>query len=330
MHIAVPQVTSRGPISVETLQTQSDMAGPQLATGGGVATGGGLATGGGAAGGSSGPAPDVLLLVDVSGSMNAPLIQNGPTCGTCSGATCPATCPTRVSALRGALASFLQASSSRARLGLTTFPSSQTFTPTGCAPPTSEAVAMLTTSTPDSPGALQTQTAAVQTAVTGIGSTIAATGGTPTAGALRFAATLAPLRAPGRVRGVVLVTDGLPNCNPSNQVSCMNMPLPPAVLCTLGANCVGQYCAAGYVDQVATVQAVAALRALGVRTAVVVLSEALSPELTTVMNAMADEGGATVCSPSSPACTQRFSLVNDQAALDAALRSSLERVTVLP
>ncbi len=214
------------------------------------------------------------------------------------------------------------------RLGLTTFPSRQPFTPVGCAPPTSETVALLPQSTPDTPVALVMQSMAVQTAVSGIGSTIAVTGGTPTAGALRFAATLAPLRNPsGRTRGVVLVTDGLPNCNPTNQVSCVNMPLPSSDLCTLGANCLGQYCAAGYLDQVATVQAVAALRALGVRTAVVVISEVLTPQVTTVMNAMADEGGAPVCSASSPACTQRFSFANDEAALTAALGSALQRVS---
>ncbi len=186
---------------------------------------------------------------------------------------------------------------------------------------------MLLQTTQDSPSVLQAQTTSVQTAVGGIGTSITVVGGTPTAGALRYAATLAPLRTQsGRMRGVVLVTDGLPNCNPSNQVSCTNMPLPPQELCTLGANCVGAYCAAGYIDQVATVQAVAALRAQGVRVAVVVITETLTPQVTTVMNAMADEGGAPACA----ACAQRFAVVNDQAALDAALRSALARVTVLP
>lgn len=277
-----------------------------------------------------------MLLVDVSGSMNTLLEgSSGTVCcpstdgGPVGGGPACMVCPTRVGALRGALDTFLQSSAALARFGLTTFPKSDaSFSPVGCAPSTAEAVALPQPSTPDSPGLLSSQSSAVRSAVMGVGSAIPVSGGTPTAGALRFAATLPALQSAGRPRGVVLITDGLPNCNPNNALGCSNMPPPAADLCTLGNNCTGQYCRAGYLDQVETVQAVAALRAAGVRTAVIVIADMFTPQVTTVMNAMADEGEATACPTTTPSCLQRFFAANDEASLRAALVAALQQVSV--
>lgn len=287
---------------------------------------GGGSSGGGASGGLAIPA-DLLFVVDVSGSMNTPLDPTGATCGGCTGAACPATCPTRVSALRGALGSFLTMNPTLGRYGAIAFPSPATFTPSGCAPATTEAVALLGSSTPSSPSTLTAQTRLVQTFVAGIGSPTIVTGGTPTAGTLRFAATLTPFGSSARPHGLVLITDGLPNCNPANPLSCSTMPPPSPDLCTIAAGCMGQYCQAGYLDQTATVQAVAALKLAGVKTSIVVIGP-LTPQVTSVMNAMADEGGATACSVTNPGCLQRFFSANDEASLGQAIGSAVLRASV--
>lgn len=295
------------------------------ASGAGGGSAGGAGTGGGAAQSGS---PNVMLLLDVSGSMNTPLNPSGPTCGTCSGASCPPTCPTRISMLRAGFAQFFQSNASAARFGVTTFPANDpTFSTTGCAPAGAQAISLPDSSVSDAPAALAAQTQTVSAFVQGFGSSTPITGGTPTAGSLRFLATIPTLTTAGRPRGVILVTDGLPNCNPNNALACNLTPPTPAELCTLGANCVGQYCRAGYLDQTETVRAVAALRSAGIRTAVVAVgSDFISPQAAAVMNAMADEGGATACTPG-PGCTVRYFDAPDGVSLSAALNAALARVS---
>lgn len=262
--------------------------------------------------------------------MNGPINPSEPTCGTCSGSSCPATCPTRVVILRNALTAYLQPNATLARWGITTFPSPATFTPSGCAPASTQTVAMLDPSTATTTAALTTQSAQVRNVASGLGIVTTIVGGTPTGPSLRFAATIPALAtaSSGRARGIVLITDGLPNCNPANPLSCTAQPPPPVDLCTLGTNCVGSYCQAGYLDQTGTVQAVAALRLAGVKTAIVVIDNAPTAQVTSVMNAMADEGGATACSPTNPGCLQRFFPANDQASLLTAITSAVARVSV--
>lgn len=308
-------------------------------TGGGSA--GGFAGGGNAGGGGGGGIPtsdggvaDVMLLVDISGSMNTPIPPLGPSCTdagvTCSGASCPASCPTRISVLRSSVTAFLQSNGTAARYGLSLFPvNDPSFTPNGCAPARAESVPMLSPTAPTTTGALNSQTNAVRNFVSGLGSTTPVTGGTPTAASLRFAGTVPALAtSTGRPRGVVLITDGLPNCNTANPISCTLMPPPAMDLCTLGANCTGLYCAAGYLDQVSTVQAVSALRLSGIRTAIIVLSDSPTTQITSVMNAMADEGGATACATTNPGCLQRFFFANSEVSLSQALTAALQRVSV--
>lgn len=282
------------------------------------------------AGGAAANAPDILLLVDISGSMNSPINPSEPTCGSCMGSSCPGTCPTRVAILRNALTAYLQPNATLARWGITTFPSAATFTPSGCAPASTQTVAMLDPSTPTSTSTLSTQSAQVRNVASGLGIVTTIVGGTPTGPSLRFAATIPALAtsSSARARGIVLITDGLPNCNPANPLSCMSQPPPPVDLCTLGANCTASYCQAGYLDQTGTVQAVAALRLAGVKTAIVVIDNAPTAQVTSVMNAMADEGGATACSPTNPGCLQRFFPANDQASLLTAITSAVARVSV--
>ena len=241
--------------------------------------------------------PNLMILVDKSGSMNAPLNSSAPTCGTCSGATCPATCPTRISELRTAMGQFLTTSSTVARMGLAFFPKGEdaTFSPTGCAPTREISVDLPAPSTNDMDNTPLTMNATtVNQRIQSLGSAIPVTGGTPTAGALTFLGSYAGLLddRDNRQDFVLLLTDGLPNCNPANPLSCSSMPPPPGNLCTLGANCVGQYCRAGFLDKDGVVTAVQQLRSRNVSTIVVGFgADFASPEALDVLNAMAGEGG---------------------------------------
>ena len=241
--------------------------------------------------------PNLMILVDKSGSMNAPLDSSRPTCGTCSGASCPATCPTRISELRTAMGQFLTTSSTVARMGLAFYPKGEdaAFSPTGCAPTREIVVDLPVPSTSDTDTMPLTMNATtINQRIQSLGSTIPVVGGTPTGGALTFLGSYAGLLddRDNRQDFVLLLTDGLPNCNPANPLSCSSMPAPPANLCTLGANCVGQYCRAGFLDKDGVVTAVQQLRSRNVSTIVVGFgADFASPEALDVLNAMAAEGG---------------------------------------
>lgn len=84
-------------------------------------------------------------------------------------------------------------------------------------------------------------------------------GGTPTGSALSFLAGLAP--EPHTTSIAVLITDGLPNCNPNNPNNlCTNSAYPPsqasvaACRCTT-AVCTGPNCSIGCVDDLGTMEA---------------------------------------------------------------------------
>lgn len=241
--------------------------------------------------------PNLMILVDKSGSMNAPLNSMLPTCGNCSGATCPSSCPTRISELRTAMNQFLTTSSTVARMGLAFFPKGEdtTFSPTGCAPTSEIAVDLPAPSVSDTDTAPLTANATtVNMRIQGLGSATPVTGGTPTAGSLTFLGSYAGLLddRDNRQDFVLLLTDGLPNCNPANPLSCSSMPPPPANLCTLGPNCNGQYCRAGFLDKDGVVTAVQQLRSRNISTIVVGFgADFASPEALDVLNSMAEVGG---------------------------------------
>lgn len=238
--------------------------------------------------------PNLMILVDNSGSMNTPLEPGSPACGNCSGASCPATCRTRISELRSAMGQFLTISSTVARMGLAFFPASDMMSqpqPQGCAPTREISVQLPAPSSSDTDTTPLTMNAAQVNMR--IQSTVPV-GGTPTAPSLSFLGSYAGLLddKDNRQDFVLLLTDGLPNCNAANPLACNSMPAPPANLCTLGANCVGQYCRAGYLDKDGVVTAVKQLRSRNVSTIVVGFgADFASPEALDVLNSMAAEGG---------------------------------------
>ncbi|MBL8917236.1 MAG: adventurous gliding motility lipoprotein CglB [Myxococcaceae bacterium] len=240
--------------------------------------------------------PNLMILVDKSGSMNAPIDATRPTCGNCSGSNCPATCPTRISDLRTAMGQFLSQASTVARLGLAFFPNEDpAFSPTGCGPTRDIAVQLPPATNSDTDTTPLTMNATqVNMRIQALGSSIPVTGGTPTGGSLSFLGSYAGLLddKDNRQDFVLLLTDGLPNCNPANPLSCSSMPPPPSNLCTLGNNCVGQYCRAGFLDKGGVVTAVQQLRSRNVSTIVVGFgADFASAEALDVLNSMAEVGG---------------------------------------
>ncbi|MDP1915634.1 MAG: adventurous gliding motility lipoprotein CglB [Myxococcales bacterium] len=241
--------------------------------------------------------PNLMILVDKSGSMNAPINSSTPSCGNCSGDNCPATCPTRVTELKTAMGQFLSTSATVARMGLAFFPADPV-----CAPTARIAVDLPAPSISDTDSAPLTANAtAVNTQIQAMrsapGSMVQVIGGTPTGGSLSFLGSYAPLLddRDNRQDFVLLLTDGLPNCNSNNTLSCSSMPPPPATLCTLGIGgngCTGTFCRAGYLDKDGVVTAVQQLRSRNVSTIVVGFgADFASPEALDVLNGMAAEGG---------------------------------------
>ncbi|MDP1821698.1 MAG: VWA domain-containing protein [Archangium sp.] len=192
--------------------------------------------------------PRVLWLLDNSGSMYMPTDPTAPGClPGCGnpGQQCPPTCPTRQTALQEGLGLFQAALSPSTTHALVVYPSDPL-----CGPPTSFEVL-------DQPFPQVTARVAA----------LSPQGGTPTAGALQFAAGIAPLAQAETF--VVLVTDGLPNCNAENPHHACSLPdgsdggvadaaavaeQLQACRCT-ASTCSNQLCSLGCLDELGTVAA---------------------------------------------------------------------------
>lgn len=246
--------------------------------------------------------PNVMMLVDNSGSMLAPtnptasgcppLQPNGtPGCGT-AGNICPPSCPTRITEMKSAMATFLQTSGTIARLGVTKYPTDQL-----CAPSTNVDVQLpIPTLTDD--GADPSLTATAQQANAFI-QALVPQGGTPTGRSLEFLGTYGGINDGADFRDdfVLLLTDGLPNCNDSNanQLCTCGGSCSAAQITSCGCTtqvCTNTLCALGCLDKDGAVQNVRSLRQKGIRTIVVGfgadLASGAGPD---VLNAMAREGG---------------------------------------
>lgn len=253
-----------------------------LATGGGSATGGGVAAGGGTAtgGGSSDGGvdagtlvglthkPEVILVLDRSGSQNDPVDADAGSL-------------TKWALVNASLASLLTKQGAEARFGVVQFPIDNV-----CAGPTTWLVSLPTGSNDDA-AALKAWSASVGSAI----STISPLGGTPTALALNFVATNAPAQIEGRERFAVLITDGVPNCNPSNPV---NMCSGGSCTCT-ASSCSGTFCSLGCLDDTGAINALTALKNKGVTTTIVGVGRDVATS--TTLSAMANASGAEVTCP---------------------------------
>ena len=198
--------------------------------------------------------PNMMVLLDTSGSMTLPAnpslaacrVANPPNparplCGDQGNPPCDVnSCPTRWSELRTAMGTFLSTSGSVARLGLTTYPAAASGQ---CGASSSVRIPI--------PQIDDTDTTGLQSTANSISNVIlneialngqgGPTGGTPTSLSLRFVGDQPELQAQDRDDFVLLLTDGLPNCNPSNPnggnataCRCTQNPCPtsyPSLLC---------------------------------------------------------------------------------------------------
>ncbi len=289
--------------------------------------------------------PNVMLLVDRSGSMLQPIEPENPLCGSGCGIVsnpCATSCPTRMSEVKRTLSSFFEHAALVARFGLTVFPSDSE-----CAPAKSAEVD-LPLATDDDNGTEPTLEATAQSIVTRL-NMISPMGGTPTGASIEFAGANSGLNDDSDFREdfLVLVTDGIPNCNDANAnsiCSCgtqCNAAAVAACSCTLG-NCSGRFCSQGCLDQDETVLKIKALRQKGIRTVVIGFGAEIASETSSLtLDAMAQAGGFarecpqgtdaecganSQCLPSTKLCTPSFYRATDSTELGAAFKSISELV----
>lgn len=235
---------------------------------------------------------NVVLVIDKSGSMDLPMNPAVSSCGTCgtskSNLCDPSSCPTRWSELQSALGAFLPNTGGVSRLGLVTYPSDNVCGAPGTVRipiPASEDAVQLDMHAKNINSVVQGITSS------GVGGTPNTTGGgTPTARALQILLNETAFVAnDDRKDVVVLLTDGLPNCNANNPNSWTTDPV--ACRCTLGNDC-SAYPKEGCLDEQGSVSVIQALRSRDVTTVVIGFgAEVTSGPGPDVLRALASAGG---------------------------------------
>ena len=251
--------------------------------------------------------PNVMMVVDRSGSMAQPIDATQPTG------------PKRIDELRAATSQFFARSGDSARFGLTFFPARTNQ----CDATVSVDEAIAAPSAVDDDVADRAKAAAIAAKI----GAVDVGGGTPTAASLSFAGQLAALNdlSDGRADVVLLLTDGLPNCNAANaNHTCSGSNA--ACRCTLGALSACQAssagsiapCSQGCLDQDNTVATIAGLRQRHITTVVVGFgSDANTGDAAQTLAAMAVAGGfRRSCQGSCPAYFQASTGAALAAALD--------------
>ncbi|NBD11011.1 adventurous gliding motility lipoprotein CglB [Corallococcus silvisoli] len=308
--------------------------------------------------------PDVMLLVDTSGSMTLPvnpdMVVNGvQVCHRkdelgrdyiCSDdVPCDTSvCPTRWSELQGAMGPFLAESGKLVRFGLTTYPAPNTATTpsaaqlcAAAAPGESVRVAIPTAL--DSDDDLQAHANALNTILQAIPNAgpNQPKGGTPTSGSLTFTSSLLTTDPNERDQIIILLTDGLPNCNDNNQYDGSK----PECRCTVASSqCSAQaspYFRRGCLDKNASVTAVETLKSRGIKTIVIgfgaetsagdgpsVLNEmALAGGFARACKASIDCGAGDTCDVNTGFCGRSFYQAGNREELANALKKISEQIT---
>jgi hypothetical protein len=222
--------------------------------------------------------PNLWLLVDSSGSME----QNRDACTN-------GVCVTRMAALKTAMATFLNAPEPVARMALTFFPATSADQ---CAPANSVAVG-LPGPTPDDVGTSATLVAHAARINSEIGKR-PGIGGTPTGASVAYVGSQPGLQdaADGRDDFILLLTDGMPNCNDANTYSCTDV---AQCRCTIDNGCAGGFCRKGCLDQDASAAQIAEQKKKGIRTILLAFgSNTDTGDAADTLEAMATAGGANL------------------------------------
>ncbi len=301
--------------------------------------------------------PNLLLLVDKSGSMDLPLDVTNLACNTAPGGTtcgqdkafpCDvATCPTRWSTLSTTVTQFLtppaaDAGSPSARFGLTFFPQPPDSDVNDQCTPTLSVLAPIDAGVDDSQASLDNLANAAIAALGTVQSSnpqgpTGTGGGTPTGDSLKFfnsdpSAVVDPVRD----AYVLLLTDGLPNCN-ADLGSTVGT---SACICTLedDQDCLdARPLGIGCLDNTATVNVIQELKSVQSITTVVLGfgADTAAPAAANTLQQMALAGGFPLrlcpnknqsCGPTNPCdlstgqCSKQYFEATDAESLSAALQ----------
>ncbi|MFP2931978.1 adventurous gliding motility lipoprotein CglB [Pyxidicoccus sp. 3LG] len=296
--------------------------------------------------------PNIMMLVDTSGSMTDPVNKDNPSClvedgdeTVVCGTAIPCdtrVCPTRWTELQAAVPQFLSSSGPYVRFGLTTYPETggSSSGAVACNPSTGNSVRKALAQAEDDASLLAhaNEINGIIQAIPNAGSGNPS-GGTPTSRSLRFVGGLDGLQSADRTDFVILLTDGLPNCNPENA----NDGTSAACKCTQtgSAACTGSFVRNGCLDMDASVVAVQELAAKDITTIVIGFgAETAGGNGPAVLDAMARAGGfartceagQTSCGPNDPCdpntrlCARSFYQAGNQAELAQALEAISKKV----
>jgi hypothetical protein len=289
--------------------------------------------------------PNVMLLVDKSGSMNQRIDPN-----------CVSNCRTRIGELRDAMQTFLTQSATDARFGLTFFP-----TDNACGTPSTPAVDLPspTPSDENTDSILSTQSWTINQRI----QAVLPNGGTPTAASLAFVGSLPGLLDPndGRSDFILLLTDGLPNCNAANPnhvcacdaAVCSNcgggicQAQDDRCRCTLPSCRSNEVCRIGCLDMDAVVEVTRANSQKLIKTIVVGFgAETASSDAQQVLQAIAKAGGyprncqktgtdadcgpGNTCDRTTKLCSRAFYQAVDATELTNVLRDIINNITGNP